>query len=428
MVTDELRNRLMKIKKGEVPNGYNKCGIWIMPEDWSIIALEKLTDLIKDGTHNPPSEKIEGIPLLSVENIKDGKIDFASNTRKISNDDYLALHKYYEIQNGDILLTLVGSVGRTAMVENTERFSIQRSVGVIRANKHIDKLYLKHFIDSPIVTDQFSDYIHSIPARVGLKDLAKILIIVPKTDKEQQKIAEILSTWDKAIELKEQLIKEKKQQKKGLMRKLLTGEVRLSSFEGEWEEVTIDKIAKIYLGLTYTPTYVSEGVPFLSVKDINGGKISFSNTRYISQSEFENSTSNAKPKKGDIIFGRVGTLGNPIIVEDDVEFCIFVSLGFLRISSEDILNYFVAHWMDSELFKRQIESKIAGSSQKNLNTGWLKEFSISMPTVDEQRKISDVLTMSNKEIELLTDELEALKIHKKGLMQLLLTGIVRVQC
>src|SRR5690625_4529858 len=66
--------------------------------------------------------------------------------------------------------------------------------------------------------------------------------------KEQEKIALILSTWDKAIESKEKLIEQKKERKKGLMQKLLTGKVRLPGFEGQWEELRLDKVATITMG------------------------------------------------------------------------------------------------------------------------------------------------------------------------------------
>lgn len=262
---------------------------------------------------------------------------------------------------------------------------------------------------------------------LGQKEFGELDVLIPKSVKEQKKIAEILLTWDKAIELKEKLIEQKKDQKKGLMQKLLTGKVRLQGFEGKWSEVKVKDIAKIYLGLTYTPNYVSDGVPFLSVKDIDGDKINFKNVRYISKTEFENSTDNAKPKKGDILFGRVGTIGNPVIVSEDNEFCIFVSLGFFRLINDNTLNTYIKFWMSSDLFKRQVDLKIAGSSQKNLNTGWLKEFEISLPPFEEQRAISNILLQIDKEINLHVKELDFLKQQKKGLMQLLLTGKARVK-
>jgi type I restriction enzyme S subunit len=210
------------------------------------------------------------------------------------------------------------------------------------------------------------------------------------------------------------------------MQKLLSGEVRFGGFTDEWETIKFGKVGEFYLGLTYTPKYVSNGVPFLSVKDLSRGKISFDDTKFISHEEFEKSTNNAKPRKNDILFGRVGTLGNPIIIDFEREFCIFVSLGFLRVN-EDINNVFIKYWMNSDIFEKQIESQVSGSSQKNLNVGWLKNFKIKLPSLLEQHKIAEVLSLVDDEINLLKNELEELKLQKKALMQKLLTGEVRVK-
>ena len=86
---------------------------------------------------------------------------------------------------------------------------------------------------------------------------------------EQQKIAQILSTWDKAIQLRKQLIEEKKEQIKGLMQWLLTGEVRLPGFDGEWEVVKLGDIGQTFNGLSgKTAKEFGEGKPFITYKNI----------------------------------------------------------------------------------------------------------------------------------------------------------------
>ena len=94
----------------------------------------------------------------------------------------------------------------------------------------------------------------------------------------------------------------------------------------KWEEKTVKDVTEICLGLTHTPKYVDNGVPFLSVKDISAGYIDFSNTKFITREEFESLPNGAKPRKGDVLFARVGTLGCPSIVDTDIEFGTFVSL------------------------------------------------------------------------------------------------------
>lgn len=188
----------------------------------------------------------------------------------------------------------------------------------------------------------------------------------------------------------------------------------------EWEEKKLEDVCNFYLGLTYTPKYVDSGVPFLSVKDITKGYLSFEKTRYIAREEFENSTSNAKPQRGDIIFGRVGTLGQPLIVETDIEFCIFVSLGLMRVF-DNLHNVFLKQWMTSDYFTKQVDSKVIGSAQKNLNIGWLRNFKILLPSLKEQEKIADILSTTDAKIDAIASQIEKAETLKKGLLQKLLS-------
>ena len=201
----------------------------------------------------------------------------------------------------------------------------------------------------------------------------------------------------------------------------------LNKLPTNWDLKKIDDVANIYLGLTYTPTYTESGVPFLSVKDLNDTYLDFEKSKFISYEEYKNATENAKPKKGDIIFGRVGTLGNPLIIETDIEFCIFVSLGFFRIKDNSCEPNFLASWMKSPLFHKQVDNIVAGGAQKNLNTGWLKNFLIPIPPIPEQKAIAQVLSAADAAIHT-TEKLIAQKeLRKKWLMQQLLTGKKRLK-
>lgn len=158
-----------------------------------------------------------------------------------------------------------------------------------------------------------------------------------------------------------------------------------------WEEKTIKDVSAICLGLTHTPRYVEKGIPFLSVKDISSGKIEFSNTKFISEEEFCSLPNGAKPKRGDVLFARVGTLGCPSIVNTDIKFGTFVSLGYFRPDKSKVLNTYLRYWMLSPLFWEQVALNVQGSTLKNLNTGWLKDFKIPIPPLSEQERIVWIL-------------------------------------
>ena len=175
-------------------------------------------------------------------------------------------------------------------------------------------------------------------------------------------------------------------------------------------KVKLNELANIYLGVTHTPEYVFEGVPFLSVKDISGGKICFDDCKYISKVEYDSLSEGAKPKVGDMMFCRVGTLGKPIIIPEGTPlFGTFVSLGYLRNRNSDRcdLNY-LKYWMYSNSFWKQVNANVKGASQVNLNTGWLSKFDIDLPGIAEQRYRISVLDKCKSVIEKREAELAAL--------------------
>lgn len=153
--------------------------------------------------------------------------------------------------------------------------------------------------------------------------------------------------------------------------------------------VKLKDLVDIYLGVTHTPEYISSGVPFLSVKDISGGSIVFDNCKYISEFEYESLPNGAKPKEGDLLFCRVGTIGKPILIPEGTrKFGSFVSLGFLRNKDSEKcdLNY-LKYWMNSENFYNQVKSNVKGASQVNLNTGWLSKFDVPLLPLKAQKEI-----------------------------------------
>jgi len=410
----------------EVLKGYKISKAGIIPNNWTVKRLKdiaiKVSDKNSDISINTvfTNSAIRGIILQN---------DYFD--REIANQKNLG--GYYIAKTGDFIYNPRISKNAPAGPINRNLHLHEGIVSplytIFRLNSNEKIKYFEYFFSS----NKWLRYMKSI-ANYGARhdrmnitnhDFMNMPIPYPK-EKEQDKVVEILSIWDSAISKQKKLIESKKLLQKELMKNLLNGDVQFDGFTDKWKNIKLGEITNFYLGLTYTPRYVKEGIPFLSVKDINGGKISFDNTKYISSEEFEKSTKNAKPMQGDILFGRVGTLGNPIVIVDNNPFCIFVSLGIMRVNDK-AYNFFIKHWMNSIFFKKQVHSQVAGSSQKNLNVGWLKNFRLKLPSISEQRKIAEVLTSTDKEIDLLKNVLTELKEQKKGLVQKLLTGEVRVK-
>lgn len=193
-----------------------------------------------------------------------------------------------------------------------------------------------------------------------------------------------------------------------------------------WCWCRLGDIEEINLGFTYKPDYVEEGVYFLSVKDITSGNIDFTNARKVSFDTYNNASYGSKPQKGDILYGRVGTIGNPVVIDTDEPFCIFVSLGFFRDHTNLINKEYVCNWMNSLLFKQYVEDKVKGSTLKNLNTAWLKDFLVPLPPVQEQSRIVQAINQWEHLVNLLENEkssfVSSISIAKSKILDLAIHG------
>ena len=179
----------------------------------------------------------------------------------------------------------------------------------------------------------------------------------------------------------------------------------------------LEELVTIRLGLTHTPLYTDSGKPFLSIKNISGGSICFENCKFISEEEFKSLPIGARPSVGDLLFCRVGTMGKPVIIEEGTpEFGTFVSLGHFKIGPE-VNAHFLKAWMESESFNAQVQKHVAGASQPNLNTGWLKQFMAPLPPLALQQEFADFVSQVDKLQFKTQQQIEKLKMLKKSLMQ-----------
>lgn len=260
---------------------------------------------------------------------------------------------------------------------------------------------------------------------IGLPFFKKLRIAAPPY-LEQQKIANILATWDKAISITERLIENSTQQKKALMQQLLTGKKRLlddegKRFEGEWVKTELRKLLKEE-GARNKGDKIQR---VLSVTNHSGFVLP---EEQFSKRVASKDTSNYKiVRKGQFGYNpsriNVGSFARLDEYEEGVLSPMYVVFSVLpkKLNSD----YF-HQWMHSHEAKQRINNSTQGSVRDSVNFSSLEAISLSIPNIEEQQKISTVLTNADKEIELLEQQLADLQQEKKALMQVLLTGKKRV--
>jgi len=155
-----------------------------------------------------------------------------------------------------------------------------------------------------------------------------------------------------------------------------------------WLWTSLDALtAKIVDGTHHTPTYVGEGVPFVSVKDIRDGVIDFSSTKFIAEVEHRELSKRCLVERGDLLITKSGTIGRTALVKTDIPFSLFVSVALLKPASSAVNMRFIdlvlRHWVGSI----DISSRIVGSTIKNLHLVDMKVLGIPFPCLDEQAEI-----------------------------------------
>lgn len=200
--------------------------------EWKESELESITFLIKDGSHGTHKDVSEGIPLLSAKDINEGKLSIPDDCRKISEKDYELIHSNYQIESEDLLMTIVGTIGRVAIVkELNQKFTFQRSVGIIRLNQTVvTSDYAFHFLQSSEFQQALDRLINaSAQGGVYLGTLSKLKVKYPISRTEQQRIARILSTADAVIEKTQAAIAKYKAIKQGMLHDLFTRGIDLNT-------------------------------------------------------------------------------------------------------------------------------------------------------------------------------------------------------
>lgn len=402
-----------------------------IPLDWVEIELGKLVDEKRPVSYGivQTGEPVEGgIPCIRVTDIIDGKIDTSNlitTSQKIS-DGY----KRTLLKKGDLVMALRGKIGQIAKIgDELVGANLTRGVALIALKDN----YCGDFILQQISSDRTIKVFERSLNGSALQELSigvvrKIPIILPKSLTEQQSIASILKSCDEVIGTTEKLIAQKELRKKWLMQQLLTGKKRLKGFGGEWKE---KKLGALFSHLRET----NDGGDGHSIMTISAklGLVSQEDKfdRIIAGESLKKYT---QLSKGDFAYNKGNSKTFPMgciyrLEENESALVPFVYICFRPSDKVDGMFYkqwFMAHGLDSQLNKI-ITSGARGDGLLNVNTDDFFKLKVPYPPIEEQTAIAQVLQAADKEISLLKAKAEKLREQKKGLMQQLLTGKVRLK-
>ncbi|TKN95421.1 restriction endonuclease subunit S [Enterococcus faecium] len=372
-------------------------------EDWELRKLGEILVLLKDGTHGTHKDVDEGMYLLSAKNIKNGKINIDESDRIISEDEYKSIHKNFNLEKGDVLLTIVGSIGEAAVLENPFKLTFQRSVAYLRPNGTLTS----QFLYTTIMSTKFQRELKKrqvVSAQPGiyLGDLSMIPIELPCME-EQQKIGTFFKQLDDTITLHQRKLDLLKETKKGFLQKMFpkngakVPEIRFPGFTENWEEKKFKEV-------------INSGIKGKAKAEMSGTKSLYLDTNYLNG-------------------GVVTYVDSPRDVENDDVLILWdgsqagtVYYGFSGALGSTLKAYRAKEsgaFLYQQLKRNQqiIYDRYRTPNIPHVVKTFTDEFMVSMPSSEEQFKIGTFFKQLDDTIALQQRKLDLLKETKKGFLQ-----------
>ena len=423
-MTPEIKRRIEQLRRSSIPEGYKKTKAGILPADWDLHMLGECLSRVEKPVEVKPNELYTQIGIRS-----HGKGIFYKEPvtgSALGNKEVFWIEPDCFIVN--IVFAWEQAIGKTTQSEvgmiGSHRFPMYRPV-----NDRVDIDYLISYFLTKRGTDILEAASPGGAGRnktLGQERFLKSKIVLPPIE-EQQKIAAILTTQDRVIELKEKRLAEKQRQKKYLMQQLLTGKKRLPGFSGEWKNIKLCEVLS-----ERKEKNVEQNLRICSVA-VQKGVVD--QVEHLGRSYAANDTSNysvahygdiiyTKSPTGDFLYGIVKQNLLQETVAVSPLYGVFTPLTFG-------LGYFLHTYFQSAICARNYLLPIVQKGAKNtinITNDTFISSKLYLPLdVEEQKAIADTFIAADREIDLLRQDIEQEKQKKKALMQLLLAGIVRVK-
>ncbi|PEJ53997.1 restriction endonuclease subunit S [Bacillus wiedmannii] len=398
--------------------------------EWQNVKIKDICNLKRGASPRPISDPKYfggGAGWIRISDVTSSKNYLRTTEQKLS---LLGESKSVKVHPDEVIMSICATIGRPVIVD-VEACIHDGFVVFKDLNKNVDNKYFLYFLKAK------EEYFNSLGQHgtqknlnTGIVNMTEILL--PPLQ-EQQKIAVILSSVDEAIEKTEAIIEKTEKVKKGLMQQLFTKGIGHTKFKKteigeipeEWELVKLEDIATVDRGKfshrpRNDPRFYGGNIPFVQTGDVTKAK---GYLKVHSQTLNKQGLGVSKLfPKGTIIITIAANIGETAIASYDV--CFPDSLVGI-VPNENVNTNFLEFYLRTK--KDYLDKNATESAQKNINLQVLKPLLVPIPSKNEQDEIAAILKSLEEKIMLETGKMESLSVIKKGLMQDLLTGKVRVK-
>lgn len=427
-------------------NIYKQTSIGEIPKDWELVTLKEIIASFKNGIYKEPEYYGRGFPSIRMFNIRSGRIDsIGSPLLEVTPKEL----EDYRLKAGDIVINRVNSmelVGKAGIVNDDLGDVTFESKNIrIRVNtKRINPYFLAYILSSRIYYDQIGSFTKAAvgQATINQEDLSSIKVPLPSIPR-QQKIVSIISKVDELIEKTDQIIEQTQRLKKGLMQKLLTKGIRHKEFKksqigimpAQWNVMQLKEVCTKIIDMDHKmPMKTEEGIPFISVGYLNKSSTIYfdidkadQELEFISHEDFLSYSKRFNAEHNDLLISRYGTIGVVKIINTDQKFLASYSIALIKPNRDAMIPLFLAYFLNSSVVRKQVIYMTQTSSNTNLGVLDINRIIIFVPILTEQIRISSVLSNVDLYMQQQYIHKRKLKELKRGLMQNLLTGKIRIK-
>ena len=368
-------------------------------DDWeqrkvSEIAIEKLSN----GIMNNQSDDETGVKHINVINMYDtDKIHPEKLT--FSNYDEEAVKKC-NVEFGDIFLTRSSlkpeGIAEANVLLDSGRFVYDDHLIRLKVNKEkYDPFFVKLNLSGNAFKRQFIVRAKTTAfTTIGQEDISECLGFFPKKE-EQQQIGEYFMPLDHLITLHHRKCEETKKLKKFMLQKMFpkkgekVPDIRFDGFTDDWEQRKLSEISDVRDGTHDSPSYLSDGHPFVTSKNVKDGYINYDDVQYISDEDFEAINKRSKVDMNDILMGMIGTIGNLALIRTEPDFAI-KNVALIK-DTKQVSYMYLYHYLQSSSAERQLLSGLDGGTQKFVSLKNIRELNIMVPSEAEQLKVGNFI-------------------------------------
>ncbi|MBW4426969.1 MAG: restriction endonuclease subunit S [Nostoc desertorum CM1-VF14] len=429
MTFNNLSQKSIANSSKESHTRFQKNDIGEIPVGWKVVTYQNISKRLTYGFTNPMPTTDEGPWMITATNISEGRINYsdARHTSEEAFDDLLTDKSRPCI--GDVLITKDGTLGRVAIVDR-EKICVNQSVAVIQPDYTcVFSEFLAWSLQSPQVQYRLlEDSGGSTIKHIYITKLAITPVVIPPLS-EQKKITEILSSVDEAIASTQAVIDQTRKVKQGLLQEFFGSDKYNKNQDtyniAKYSVRFLDEVAKRVTG--HTPNrkkleYWDGGIKWISLKDSAAlDRVYIHKTAAeISEDGIRNSSA-VKHPKGTVVLSRDAGVGKSAITTDEMA----ISQHFIGwICGSELNNHYLYYWL--QYMKPVFEGIAIGNTIKTIGMPFFKSLKIPVLPIETQLQIANTLFSHDQQIFWDEEKLKQLNIIKRGLMQDLLTGRVRV--